>query len=79
MFIGAAVELVRRVLEEQSITFEFCESFTSAHTKNGARGPFYFWSYVYYLSKYYELLDTVFLAAKGKLQGWGGLNVYHVS
>jgi hypothetical protein len=33
--------------------------------------------YIYYLSKYYELVDTVFLALKGKLSGWGGLNVYH--
>jgi hypothetical protein len=28
------------------------------------QGPLYFWSYVYYLSKYYELLDTVILALK---------------
>ena len=28
------------------------------------QGPLYFWSYIYYLSKYYELLDTVLLALK---------------
>ena len=28
------------------------------------QGSLYFWSYMYYLSKYYELLDTVLLALK---------------
>jgi GNS1/SUR4 family len=28
------------------------------------QGPLYFWSYVYYLSKYYEFLDTVLLTLK---------------
>ena len=38
-------------------------------------GTLYFWSYMYYLSKFYELLDTVFLAAKGsKLEFF---QVYH--
>lgn len=30
------------------------------------QGGLYFWSYVYYLSKYYELLDTVVLILKVK-------------
>ena len=30
------------------------------------QGALYFWSYVYYLSKYYELLDTVILALKAR-------------
>ena len=28
------------------------------------QGPVYFWSYMYYLSKFYELLDTVILVVK---------------
>ena len=28
------------------------------------QGPLYFWSYMYYLSKFYELLDTVLLVVK---------------
>jgi len=28
------------------------------------RGGLWFWSYVYYLSKYYELFDTFFLVVK---------------
>ena len=28
------------------------------------QGPLYFWSYMYYLSKFYELLDTVILVVK---------------
>lgn len=28
------------------------------------QGPLFFWSYCYYLSKYYELLDTAILVVK---------------
>lgn len=28
------------------------------------QGPLYFWSYWYYLSKYYEFVDTVLLVLK---------------
>ena len=30
------------------------------------RGRLYFWCYVYYVSKYYELVDTALMAAMGK-------------
>lgn len=74
MFVGCAIEVFRRMQREGSAKWFICES--PSHTATGA---VYFWSYMYYLSKYYELLDTVFLALKGKLVGWGGLNVYHHS
>lgn len=74
MFIGCLVEVLRRSYNEQSLRWLICEP-----TTESSNGGLYFWSYMYYLSKYYELFDTVFLALKGKLEGWGGLNVYHHS
>ena len=38
-------------------------------------GGLWFWSYVYYLSKYYEFLDTVLLALKAKPTSF--LHVFH--
>lgn len=70
MFVFTALEVRKRVMED-GWDWIACETQTSS------RGPLWFWSYIYYLSKYYELLDTVFLALKGKVEGWGGLNVYH--
>ena len=43
----------------------------------GANGALYYWSYIYYLSKYYELLDTVLQLARGKLPPHFVLHVYH--
>ena len=40
-----------------------------------ATGPVFFWSYVYYLSKFYELLDTVILILKKRPLSF--LHVFH--
>jgi hypothetical protein len=40
-----------------------------------AAGPVFFWSYVYYLSKFYELLDTVILLCKKRPLSF--LHVFH--
>ena len=33
------------------------------------QGPLFFWSYIYYLSKYYEFIDTALLVIKVRLAG----------
>lgn len=38
-------------------------------------GRLYFWSYIYYLSKYYEFLDTVLLVVRKKHTSF--LHVFH--
>ena len=45
--------------------------------KTDAIGPLFFWSYIYYLSKYYELLDTLLQMARGRPPPHFVLHVYH--
>jgi fatty acid elongase 3 len=49
----------------------YCDS---THHMNG---PIFFWSYVFYLSKYYEFFDTLFIILKKKELQF--LHVYHHS
>lgn len=42
-----------------------------------ATGPLYYWSYIYYLSKYYELLDTVLALGKGSVPRHLTLHTFH--
>ena len=72
MFAGTLLETVRRSNEEGSARWLFCED-----VKTEARGGLWFWSYVYYLSKYYELLDTVLQLLKGRPPPHFALHVYH--
>lgn len=44
-----------------------------------ATGALYFWSYLYYLSKYYELLDTILELVKGGAPRHFALHVFHHS
>ena len=73
MLIGTIVELWRRYVQtDNNIMWFFCEDATGL-----AEGPLYFWSYIYYLSKYYEMLDTVLVVLqKSKVPNFG-LQVYH--
>jgi len=72
MMLGALREVIARSAREGSATWLFCED-----TKTQPVGALWFWSYVYYLSKYYELLDTVLQLLKGRPPPHFALHVYH--
>ncbi|KAG8464812.1 hypothetical protein KFE25_010180 [Diacronema lutheri] len=73
MFAGLALELLARARGSASAHFVVCaDPLTERPT-----GPLYFWAYVYYLSKYYELLDTPLQLLRGKLPPNFGFQVYH--
>eukprot|EP00960_Hanusia_phi_P017536 516123-Hanusia_phi.AAC.8 len=69
MFLGAAYELVKRSSHE-GIEWMFCEKIGTQ-----AKGGLFFWSYIYYLSKYLEFVDTFFKVLKRKPLDF--LHVYH--
>jgi fatty acid elongase 3 len=71
MFLGTAFELQRRYAQSGTAVWFCCESATKSS------GPLYFWSYVYYLSKFYEMLDTVFVLLQKSRVPHFGLQVYH--
>mmetsp|Transcript_5916 Transcript_5916/g.8821 ORF Transcript_5916/g.8821 Transcript_5916/m.8821 type:complete len:256 (-) Transcript_5916:2167-2934(-) len=74
MFSGCLYEVINRSLKEDSITWLFCE-----HQSTTAKGSLWFYVYLYYLSKYYELLDTILQMASGKIPPNYFLHVYHHS
>lgn len=72
MFLGTSLELARRTAQTGSFQWFFCED-----AAGSAQGPLYFWSYIYYLSKYYEMFDTVLvLLQKSRVPNFR-LQVYH--
>lgn len=74
MFAGCLVEMFRRAQREGNWDWMFCES-----PQRRATGPLYFWSYVFYISKYYEMFDTVFALLRGSEPPHFGLHVFHHS
>jgi len=72
MFFGCACEMLRRALASGDATWIFCEDPAAE-----AEGPLYFWSYMFYISKYYEMLDTFLALLKGTSPPHFGLHVYH--
>eukprot|EP00238_Polyblepharides_amylifera_P000779 CAMPEP_0196571222 /NCGR_PEP_ID=MMETSP1081-20130531/1400_1 /TAXON_ID=36882 /ORGANISM="Pyramimonas amylifera, Strain CCMP720" /LENGTH=266 /DNA_ID=CAMNT_0041888067 /DNA_START=95 /DNA_END=895 /DNA_ORIENTATION=+ len=68
MFMGAAYEAYKEYNHTGSAQFLVCLPMGFQ-----PKGGVYFWSYVYYLSKFYEFLDTAILVLRGK-----GLNFLHV-
>ena len=76
MLGGVILESIRRIQTEGGISwppFLLCE----VADGQPASGSLYYWSYIYYLSKYYELLDTVLQLARGKPPPHFVLHVYH--
>ena len=71
MFVGAAWEVAVRGMSDGG-EWMFCEAPSTTAT-----GPLYFWSYVYYISKFYELLDTVLKFAKGSKGNSLVLHIVH--
>lgn len=72
MFVGTAREVLRRS-DVEGWNWILCESSSSLPTA----GALYYWSYVYYLSKYYELLDTIIGLLRGSRMPNFKLQVYH--
>ena len=81
MFVGTLYELLVRAGVEAArpdngnlggMRWFFCE-----RHETSASGPLFFWSYIYYLSKYYELFDTVLQLLKGRPPPHFFLHVYH--
>lgn len=71
MCVGCAWEMFERVRHENA-DWMFCED-----PATPARGPLYFWSYAFYVSKYYELIDTLLAILRSSRPPHFGLHVYH--
>lgn len=70
MFLGCLRELIVRGQQENSLDYVFCEN-------GSTKGPLYFWCYIFYVSKYYEMGDTVLALLKGASLPHFVLHVYH--
>ena len=71
MLLGTVLELHRRWSSSGSFDWFFCEAATESN------GPLFFWSYIYYLSKYYEMFDTVLVLLQKSRVPHFKLQVYH--
>ena len=72
MLLGTGFEVMRRIRSEHGFHWMFCEE-----VGKRATGPLFFWSYLYYLSKFYELLDTILQLLQGKKPPHYFLHAYH--
>lgn len=73
MCVGCLYETIHRAAEENSAEWFFCET----PSDKPATGKLYFWSYVYYISKYYELLDTILAILNGSSIPFFYLHIFH--
>ncbi|KAM9980780.1 hypothetical protein ACTFIY_003083 [Dictyostelium cf. discoideum] len=70
MCVGVLYEIIKRISNEGPL-FTVCEDPNGGFDK----GVAYYWSYIFYISKFYELLDTVIIVLKKKPLIF--LHVYH--
>mmetsp|Transcript_108482 Transcript_108482/g.212571 ORF Transcript_108482/g.212571 Transcript_108482/m.212571 type:complete len:254 (+) Transcript_108482:64-825(+) len=73
MFVGCLREMLARLRTTDNYDWLFCEEPGPAT----GSGPLYFWSYMFYVSKYYEMLDTALAQMKGSSPPHFKLHVYH--
>mmetsp|Transcript_34285 Transcript_34285/g.87237 ORF Transcript_34285/g.87237 Transcript_34285/m.87237 type:complete len:262 (+) Transcript_34285:109-894(+) len=73
MFLGCLWEMGMRMHVENDVQWAYCEK----PIDGKAQGPLYFWSYMFYISKYYEMVDTVLALLKGSSPPHFALHVYH--
>ncbi|KYQ89717.1 GNS1/SUR4 family protein [Tieghemostelium lacteum] len=69
MCVGVVYEVLKRVTTDGGL-FTICEVAPGFN-----QGPAYYWSYIFYISKFYELFDTVIIVLKKKDLIF--LHVYH--
>ena len=72
MFVGCLREVILRSNAEGSTEWLLCE-----HPDTQPKGALWFWSYIYYLSKYYELIDTFLQLVRGRYPPHYFLHSYH--
>jgi fatty acid elongase 3 len=72
LWAGCLFEMFNRYRREGTTKWMFCEDPAAK-----ARGPLYFWSYMFYLSKYYEMVDTFLAMLKDSPPPHFKLHVYH--
>jgi len=71
MFVGMMIELTGLFMRTKDVGTEFfCDI-----NRNIANGPANYWMYIFYLSKYYELFDTIIIILKKRPLIF--LHVYH--
>jgi hypothetical protein len=74
MFVGCSWAVLEKCIRLQSADWMFCEDVDVPDT-----GALEFWSYIYYLSKFYELLDTILQLIRGRYPPHYLLHAYHHS
>jgi len=70
MFLGLVYELLFNISLGYSVNDLVCD-----HDKKFVNNPIFFWCYIFYISKYHELLDTVFIVVKKRKLTF--LHLYH--
>lgn len=73
MFVGCAIAVGQKSVA-RGIDWMFCEDIDVPDS-----GALEFWSYIYYLSKFYELLDTFLQLIRGRYPPHYLLHAYHHS